>query len=88
MSPRNCRCDRECMKTWAANNSLLLVTAIGIVIGIFLGIAVRQIKPSGTTIEWIGIWGDLFLRMLKMVTLPIMVSSLVVGKCVFFPFIE
>ena len=83
MNPRKCRCDRECMKTWAANNTLLLVTAVGIVVGIILGITVRQAEPSDTAIEWVAIWGDLFLRMLKMVTLPIMVSSLVVGKFCF-----
>ena len=62
-------------------NKSLLATVIAIVLGITLGLTLRLANLEPTTIDWIRIWGELFIRMFKALTLPIILSCVIVGRC-------
>ena len=58
----------------------MVATMVAVVLGLTLGFGLRLVDPSPEQITWISIWGELFLRMLKMIVLPLTVCCLVVGK--------
>jgi Na+/H+-dicarboxylate symporter len=58
---------------WYFNFNLLYRILIGLVLGALLGIAL------GDKILWIAPFGALFVRLLKMIMMPIILSTLVVG---------
>lgn len=70
-----------CKKVWVHTkaNMLLLLTIIAVVIGAVLGLAIKPANPSTNTIELIAFPGELFLRALKMLILPLIVFSLIAG---------
>ena len=53
---------------------------IGVFIGIAVGCVVRNVNPSDDTVTLISFPGELFMRMLKMLIVPILFTSVVVGK--------
>ncbi|MDR3302950.1 MAG: dicarboxylate/amino acid:cation symporter [Treponema sp.] len=59
--------------SWYFEFNLLYRILIGLVLGVVLGLALKE------RILWIAPFGDLFLRLLKMIMMPIIVSTLVVG---------
>ncbi|XP_078000180.1 excitatory amino acid transporter-like [Glandiceps talaboti] len=58
---------------------LLVLTVAGVVMGVILGLAIRPANPTPTAIILIGFPGDLLMRMLKMLIIPLIVSSLITG---------
>lgn len=67
---------RSCLK----HNSLTILTVTGVFGGVVLGIILRSLRTQGWTpreIMYINYIGDLFLRMLKSLILPLIISSLV-----------
>ncbi|XP_053982237.1 excitatory amino acid transporter 1-like [Hylaeus volcanicus] len=67
---------RACLR----HNSLTILTVSGVVGGVILGIILRNTRTLGWTpreIMYINYIGDLFLRMLKSLILPLIISSLV-----------
>ncbi|XP_031849207.1 excitatory amino acid transporter 1 isoform X1 [Nomia melanderi] len=67
---------RSCLR----HNSLTILTVGGVVGGVILGIVLRSTRTQGWTpreIMYINYIGDLFLRMLKSLILPLIISSLV-----------
>ena len=58
---------------------LLVVTVTCVVIGVIAGCVLRMLKPSDTAIELIAFPGDILMRLLKMLIIPLIVSSLVSG---------
>ncbi|KAK3580084.1 hypothetical protein CHS0354_001218 [Potamilus streckersoni] len=60
-------------------NLLLLLTIFGVVLGFALGFSVREAHPSETVIMWLGFGGELYLRMLKMMIVPLIFCSVVAG---------
>ncbi|KAL3846709.1 hypothetical protein ACJMK2_017676 [Sinanodonta woodiana] len=60
-------------------NSLLLLTILGVVLGFALGFSVRETRPSETVLMWLGFGGELYLRMLKMMIVPLIFCSVVAG---------
>lgn len=70
---------RQKMRACLGQNALTLVTVIGVVGGVVLGIILRSSREKWTPREimYINYLGDLFLRMLKSLILPLIVSSLV-----------
>ncbi|XP_067675085.1 excitatory amino acid transporter-like isoform X2 [Haliotis asinina] len=58
---------------------LLLATVLSIVIGVTAGMLCRQLNPSAETILIIGFPGELLMRMLKLLILPLIVASLITG---------
>ncbi|KAL0127064.1 hypothetical protein PUN28_005409 [Cardiocondyla obscurior] len=67
------------MRACLSQNALTLLTVSGVVGGVVLGIILRNVRDKWTEreIKYIGYVGDLFLRMLKSLILPLIISSLV-----------
>ncbi len=65
-------------KNWSRKNAFLLVTIVSVFVGIVLGFLLRlcadlnEIEKS-----YVGFPGEIFLRMIKLLILPLIVSSLI-----------
>ncbi|XP_072165627.1 excitatory amino acid transporter-like [Diadema setosum] len=66
-------------KVWMRNNLLLIFTLAAVLLGVFLGMGLRAAKPSKDAILMIGFPGDILMRLLKMLILPLIISSLITG---------
>ena len=64
---------------WTINNMLLTLTIAGVVFGVFFGLVLRPYEPSDEVILFIAFPGDVLMRMLKMLILPLIISSLIAG---------
>ncbi|OAF70993.1 hypothetical protein A3Q56_01256 [Intoshia linei] len=60
-------------------NLLLIFTLFGVTIGAILGIFLRKYELSANSITLIGLCGNIFIRLLKMLILPLIVSSIISG---------
>ncbi|CAL1679158.1 unnamed protein product [Lasius platythorax] len=69
----------EKMRSCLSHNALTILTVSGVVGGVVLGIILRNSRERWTPREimYINYLGDLFLRMLKSLILPLIISSLV-----------
>lgn len=62
------------------DNLLTILTVTGVVLGVVLGLVVRAVSTEGWTereVSYIYFPGDIFLRMLKCLILPLILSTLV-----------
>ncbi len=59
--------------SWYFRTSLLLRILIGLVLGAICGLIFRE------QILWVKPFGDVFIRLLKMIVMPVIIASLVVG---------
>lgn len=64
---------------WFSENALLVFTIAGVVLGLVLGFVGRYGNYTEETIMLISFPGDILMRMLKMLILPLIVSSLIAG---------
>ncbi|EFJ47360.1 hypothetical protein VOLCADRAFT_61486, partial [Volvox carteri f. nagariensis] len=60
---------------------LLLATLAGVAVGVVLGTALSFAKLSPLSLEIIGLPGDLLMRTLKMLVLPLITASVMAGVC-------
>ncbi|CAL8471163.1 g10705 [Coccomyxa elongata] len=60
---------------------LLAATLIGVVVGIGGGLLLRMAEPTEEQIDLLGFAGELMLRLLKMLVLPLVAGSMVAGVC-------
>nr|XP_046245117.1 neutral amino acid transporter B(0) [Scatophagus argus] len=60
-------------------NLLVILTVAGVIIGVFIGLGVRNVALTKTQIIYIGFPGELLIRLLKMIIIPLVVCSLVSG---------
>ncbi|KAK7477592.1 hypothetical protein BaRGS_00031140 [Batillaria attramentaria] len=67
------------LKVFLRDSAMFFLTIAGIVIGFALGFGVRELNPSKDALMWIGMPGELFLRLLKMMILPLIVCSVITG---------
>ncbi|XP_042243533.1 excitatory amino acid transporter-like isoform X2 [Homarus americanus] len=65
---------------WVRKNLLLMITFSGVLFGVALGLALRAAGPDSTTILLISYPGELFIRMLKLMILPLIIASLIAGS--------
>ncbi len=65
---------------WIKTNLLLVLTVLGVVLGGIIGFAGRAANPSDEVIMFISFPGDVLMRMLKMLILPLIISSLIGGE--------
>ncbi|XP_022292195.2 excitatory amino acid transporter-like [Crassostrea virginica] len=65
--------------SWGKENLLLVLTIGGVFAGIILGVALRSAEPSKSAIRLISFPGDILMRMLKMMILPLIVSCMITG---------
>ncbi|XP_017775394.1 PREDICTED: excitatory amino acid transporter isoform X2 [Nicrophorus vespilloides] len=67
-------------KKWMSENLLLLGTLLGVAIGAIIGFGLRPCNLSQSSIMLISYPGELFMRLLKLIILPLIISSLVAGS--------
>ncbi|KAK6194908.1 hypothetical protein SNE40_000441 [Patella caerulea] len=67
------------------NNMLMWLNIVGIILGLVVGFSIRPLHPSKDALLWIGLPGELFLRMLKMLILPLIVCSVISGSATLDP---
>ncbi|XP_064635549.1 excitatory amino acid transporter-like [Lineus longissimus] len=66
--------------TCLKDNLLLILTIVGIVLGFIIGFAIRPLEPSEDALMWLGMTGEIFLRLLKMMIIPLVVSCIISGS--------
>lgn len=64
---------------WTRANLLLVATFLSVVVGIILGLSIHQADPGRAWIAILSLPGEIFLRMLKMLILPLIIFSLMAG---------
>ncbi|GFO22679.1 amino acid transporter [Plakobranchus ocellatus] len=67
---------KSCLK----ENSLILLTLIGIAVGFALGLGLQKLDSSPDLLQWTGLPGELFLRGLKATIVPIVVCMVITGE--------
>lgn len=60
-------------------NLLVILTVAGVIVGVFIGLGVRNAELTKTQIIYIGFPGEILIRLLKMIIIPLVVCSLVSG---------
>uniref|UniRef100_A0A3B5R2R8 Amino acid transporter n=1 Tax=Xiphophorus maculatus TaxID=8083 RepID=A0A3B5R2R8_XIPMA len=60
-------------------NAFVILTMAGVAVGIGLGFALRHVNMSKRDIAYLTFPGELLLRILQMMVLPLVVSSLIAG---------
>lgn len=73
---------RRCSLKWLRQNGIIISTVLAVVLGAGIGFALHlsEVNISLHALVWIKIWGELFLRMLNLIILPLVVSCIIVGK--------
>ncbi|KAJ3590863.1 hypothetical protein NHX12_008811 [Muraenolepis orangiensis] len=67
------------VKRIVSANLLVILTVAGVIVGILIGLGVRQVDLTRTQVIYIGFPGELLIRLLKMIIIPLVVCSLVSG---------
>ena len=65
---------------WMSKNILLVITFSGVSLGVIVGILLRPYELSTSTIGYIAYPGELFMRLLKLMILPLIIASLITGE--------
>jgi Na+/H+-dicarboxylate symporter len=68
--------------SWYFDSNLLLRILIGLVVGAIFGIILATSLPGdalGKVLAWTSFFGNIFVRLLNMIMLPIIISTLIVG---------
>ncbi|KAH7963130.1 hypothetical protein HPB52_019652 [Rhipicephalus sanguineus] len=71
------------LRKFAKEHLFLLLTLAGVIAGVVLGLGLRHASPSESTIVLIGMPGEVFMRSLRMLVLPMMIASIITGLIVF-----
>ncbi|XP_033628672.1 excitatory amino acid transporter-like [Asterias rubens] len=79
LHPYEDRGRKERIMSWVRRNLLLLFTLVAVILGIILGLVLRIAEPSKDAIMLIGFPGDVLMRLLKMLILPLIAASLITG---------
>uniref|UniRef100_A0A8P4KQ41 Amino acid transporter n=1 Tax=Dicentrarchus labrax TaxID=13489 RepID=A0A8P4KQ41_DICLA len=65
--------------TFLKRNAFVVLTMVSVAIGIGLGFALRPINMSTRDIKYLTFPGELLMRILQMLVLPLLISSLITG---------
>ncbi|XP_048781372.2 excitatory amino acid transporter-like [Ostrea edulis] len=68
----------NCYK-FLSRNGLIVSVLVGVAVGFAFGFGLRDLEPSADAITWIGIPGEIYMRLLKMTILPLVVSTIITG---------
>ncbi|GIL53007.1 hypothetical protein Vafri_8717 [Volvox africanus] len=72
---------RRAVRHCVQHEPLLLATLAGVAVGIILGVGLSFANLSPVALEIIGLPGDLLMRTLKMLVLPLITASVMAGVC-------
>lgn len=61
-------------------NLLVILTVAAVMLGVFIGLLVRNAELTQTQIIYFGFPGEILIRLLKMIIIPLVVCSLVSGS--------
>ncbi|XP_017465360.1 PREDICTED: excitatory amino acid transporter [Rhagoletis zephyria] len=67
-------------RRWLQDNLMLLVTLSGVLLGVIFGFSLRPLNLHEDSIMLISYPGELFMRVLKLMILPLIISSLIAGS--------
>lgn len=70
----------EHIRKWMVANLLLIITVSGVLFGVFLGFVLRPLKLSHDAVMLISYPGEIFMRLLKLLILPLIIASLIAGS--------
>ncbi|XP_051531346.1 excitatory amino acid transporter 1-like isoform X2 [Myxocyprinus asiaticus] len=70
---------RDSVKTFLWKNTFVIFTVAAVALGVLLGFALRPHNLSIREVKYFSFPGELLMRMLQMLVLPLIVSSLVTG---------
>ncbi|KAL3267924.1 hypothetical protein HHI36_007063 [Cryptolaemus montrouzieri] len=65
---------------WLSENLLFLLTLFGVAFGVFVGFMLRPFQISSNAILLVSYPGEIFMRILKLIILPLIISSLIAGS--------
>ena len=80
-APSRARCRKIALKVlkYVKTNILLILTIASVIIGIILGLSIKEADPPLCVQQLIAFPGEIFLRALKMLIIPLIVFSLLAG---------
>lgn len=64
---------------WMKTNLLLVMTVVGVILGVLIGALTRLTSYNEDAIMLVAFPGDILMRMLKMLILPLIISSMIAG---------
>lgn len=70
--------DNRC-KFFIKSNLLVLLTLVGVIVGFVAGLGLKELHPSKDAVMWIGILGESYLNVIKMMIVPLIASSIISG---------
>ncbi|XP_061472433.1 excitatory amino acid transporter 1 isoform X1 [Rhineura floridana] len=70
---------KEDVKSYLLRNFFVMFTIIAVIVGVILGFCLRSYHFSYREVKYFSFPGELLMRMLQMLVLPLIVSSLVTG---------
>ena len=80
MKPEMTKVTVSGLRSWPMDNLLLVITFSGVSLGVIIGILLKPMELDPVTVSYIGYPGELFMRLLKLMILPLIIASLITGK--------